>query len=437
MSPDDADPDSEPAADRRGFLRRAAAVAATSVAVPVLADPRDALEPWRTQPGRSFSTYGQPAAAEIAVQRWPSPNPAAPGNGASWSPLHQLEGSLTPAGLHFERHHNGIPDIDPARHELRIFGRVRHALAYTLDDLLRYPRITRRCFIECGGNSNTGWRDKPAQGTAGHLHGLVSCSEWTGIPLAALLAEVEPQAAAAWIIAEGADAFSLTMSIPLAKAREDCLLVLFQNGERLRPEQGYPLRLLVPGWEGVLNVKWLTNVQISDQPAMARNETSKYTELLPDGSARAFTFVMEPKSLITMPSAGSRLPGPGWYEIAGLAWSGYGAVSRVEVSVDGGDTWAAAVLEPPVLAQAWTRFRYGWQWTGAEAVLQSRVTDTSGRVQPSRSALLASRGRSAYFHYHAIVSWAVAADGAVSHVYVDATSPRNELDELLMDRAWD
>lgn len=232
-----------------------------------------------------------------------------------------------------------------------------------------------------------------------------------------MLEECGLQPNAKWLIAEGADAAAMNVSIPLEKALDDALLALYQNGERLRPENGYPLRLILPGWEGVTNVKWLHRLQLAEQPAMARNETAKYTELLPSGQARQFSFVMEAKSLITRPSAGQSLPGPGLHPISGLAWSGRGAIRRVEVSADGGKTWQDAALDPPVLPKCFTRFRLPWRWDGSPAVLKSRATDETGYVQPERQTLIAERGRHGYFHYNAIVSWAVAADGSVSHVY--------------------
>ncbi|MEQ8231590.1 MAG: sulfite dehydrogenase [Gammaproteobacteria bacterium] len=423
--------------NRRVFLGGAAGALTLSFTAPLPATPRDALAPGQRVPGAPFTNYGQPSPYERGVVRWIAANDAVPGNGIAWTPLEQLDGALTPNGLHFERHHNGIPDIDPAAHRLRIAGNVARPLEFDVDALLRYPRVSRTCFVECGGNSNAAWRRRPVQTTAGNFHGLVSGSEWTGVPLALLLDEAGVAEDAHWVIAEGADAFSLTMSIPLAKARRDCLLALFQNGERLRPSQGYPVRLLVPGWEGVLNVKWLKGLYLADQPAMARNETAKYTELQPDGRARQFTFTMGPKSLITRPSAQMRLPAPGFYEISGLAWSGYGRVARVEVSADAGASWAEAALAEPILPAALTRFRAPWQWSGGPAVLQSRVTDEHGNVQPSRAALLAERGRHGYYHYNAIVSWAVADDGYVTHTYVDTPIEKTPLEDLFMDEEWD
>jgi sulfane dehydrogenase subunit SoxC len=372
---------------------------------------------WMKTPGTPFSNYGQPSPRERETIRWISANAGAPGNGISWTPLHRLEGIVTPNGLHFERHHNGVPQIDPDRHRLVIHGLVRNPLSFGVEDLLRYPLASRLCFVECGGNSNAGWHEEPIQTPVGYFHGLASCSEWTGVPLATLLDEVGVQPEARWLIAEGADAAAMNISIPLEKALDDTLVALYQNGERIRPENGYPLRLLLPGWEAVLNVKWLRRIQLTKEPVMARNETSKYTELQPDGKARQFTFIMDAKSLITYPTLGHRLQGPGLYPISGLAWSGRGRIRKVEVSADGGKTWAEAALSEPVLPQCFTRFRLPWRWDGSPRVLKSRAVDETGYVQPERAVLVNERGRQSYFHYNAIVSWAVAADGSISHVY--------------------
>ncbi len=372
--------------------------------------------PWMKKPGLPFSNYGQPSPHEQVV-RWISANPAVPGNGVSWTPLHELEGTLTPSGLHFERHHNGVPEIDPAQHRLLIHGRVRRPLIFTMADLARYPLRSHLLFLECGGNSNAGWREEPVQNVAGLVHGLVSCSEWAGVPLSILLDEAGIDPKATWLIAESADAIAHNMSLPVAKAMDDCILALYQNGEKLRPENGYPLRLIAPGWEGVLNVKWLRRLEVTDRPVMSRNETSKYTELLPSGKSRQFTFVMDAKSLITRPSHGMTLSGPGYYELSGLAWSGRGRIAKVEVSADGGKSWAEAALQEPVLPRCFTRFRMGWRWDGAPAVLKSRAVDETGYVQPEREAVVEERGRHGYFHYNAVVAWGVSEDGGVRHVY--------------------
>ncbi len=405
--------------DRRLFMKQGIAFSLAALAAePAWAGkPGDARQSWMQRPGEPFSNYGQPSAYERQAIRWVMANSMAGGNGVSWTPLHELEGTITPNGLHFERHHNGVPQIDPEQHRLLVHGLVRRPLVFDIADLLRYPMTSRLCFVECGGNSNAAWRSEPIQTAAGYFHGMASCSEWTGVPLNIVLEEAGIKGRGKWIIAEGADAAAMNVSIPLNKALDDCVLALFQNGERIRPENGYPVRLIVPGWEGVLNVKWLRRLHIASRPTMARNETAKYTELLPSGKARRFSFVMDAKSLITNPSFGHQLDRPGLYQISGLAWSGRGRIAKVEVSADGGKSWAEADLQAPVIDKCFTRFRIPWRWDGSEAVLQSRATDETGYRQPDRDKLIAQRGRHGYFHYNAIVSWAVSKQGELSHVY--------------------
>ncbi len=380
-------------------------------------EPTGQRPPWMRTAGAPFSGYGQPSPHEAAIVRRIGANRALPGNGVSWTPLEDLEGMLTPSGLHFERHHNGVPAIDPAQHRLLIHGLVKQPLDFSVSDMHRYPMRSQLIFIECGGNSNAGWHEQPIQRPVGSFHGMVSCSEWTGVPLSLLLAEAGLDPRASWAVAEGADAFAMNVSLPVAKLMTDAIVALYQNGEAIRPEHGYPLRLIVPGWEGVLNVKWLRRLQLTDQPVMARNETAKYTELQADGKARQFTFEMQTKSLITSPSHGHHLNGPDVYEIRGLAWSGRGRIRKVEVSADGGKSWALAALQDPVLPRCLTRFRAAWRWDGRPAVLKSRATDDTGAVQPERDVLVKQRGRSGYYHYHAIVAWGIDDEGAVTHMY--------------------
>lgn len=369
--------------------------------------------------GGEFSNYGQPSPYEQTVIRWIAANPDMPGNGVSWTPLHELQGTITPNGLHFERHHNGVPDIDPAQHQLLIHGLVERPLTFSIDALKRYPMQSRICFIECGGNSNAGWHSVPIQSAAGYTHGLVSNAEWTGIPLKILLDEAGLKPAAKWAIAEAADGASLNISLPVDKLLDGTLLALYQNGERLRPENGYPLRLVLPGWEGVTHVKWLRQLHFVEHPAMTRYETAAYTDLMPDGRARQFSFEMQAKSIITTPSVGMSLPdNPGIYQVSGLAWSGRGKIAKVEVSADGGQTWVDAELQQPVLSKAFTRFALPWRWQGQYAVLQSRATDETGYVQPDRETLLTERGQHGFYHFNAIVSWEVSEDGGISHVYI-------------------
>ena len=404
--------------DRRLFLQKSLTFSALAVSADVLAAVPDAERlPWSQKPGLPFSNYGNPSPYERKTIRWTMGNAAAAGNGVSWTQLQDLEGIITPSGLHFERHHNGVPQIDPAQHQLLIHGLVNQSLVFNMEDLLRYPMTSVLCFIECGGNSNAGWHSKPIETQLGYFHGMASCSEWTGIPLRLLLNEAKIKGRAKWLIAEGADASLMNVSLPLEKAMDDCILALYQNGERIRPENGYPLRLIAPGWEGVVNVKWLRRLHITNQPVMARNETSKYTELMPSGKARQFTFVMEAKSLITHPSFGHQLKKAGLYQISGLAWSGRGKIAKVEVSADGGKTWAEAQLQEPVLSKCFTRFRIPWQWNGEKAILKSRAIDETGYVQPERDVLIKSQGQHGYFHYNAIVSWEIASNGSINHVY--------------------
>jgi sulfane dehydrogenase subunit SoxC len=415
-----------PLHSRRQFLQYTALGSAfAGFSLPVLAaqtapDFREILPGSMTRAGADFSNYGQPSAYEKKVIRWISANSEMTGNGVSWSPLHELQGTITPNGLHFERHHNGVPDIDPAQHELLIDGLVERPLKFTIDALKRYPQQSRISFIECGGNSNSSFRSKPIQTPAGYAHGLVSNAEWTGVAVKSLLEEAGLRPAAKWAIAEAADGASLNVSIPVDKLLDDAMLVLYQNGERLRPENGYPVRLLLPGWEGIVNVKWLRQLRLQQTPAMTRDETSQYTDLMPDGTARQFSFEMAAKSLITSPSQGMTLPdNPGIYQVTGLAWSGRGKITRVEVSADGGESWVDADLQAPILDKAFTRFNLPWQWQGQYAVLQSRATDDSGYVQPSREQLIANRGRHGYYHFNAIISWEVYEDGYISHIYPD------------------
>jgi sulfane dehydrogenase subunit SoxC len=261
--------------------------------------------------------------------------------------------------------------IDPARHQLLIDGLVENPLIFTIKDLERMLSVSRIHFIECAGNSGSEHAGQPRD-TPQRSHGLASCAEWTGVPLSRLLEQVGVKPAGRWVLAEGADACRLARSIPVEKALDDIIVAYGQNGEALRPEQGYPLRLVVPGWEGNVNVKWLSRLQIVDQPAMTRDEAAYYTDPLPSGKARQFTFVMEAKSVITRPAGGQKLDEPGFYEIIGLAWSGRGRIAQVEISVDSGRTWQKADLQEPILSKAFTQFRLPWNWNGNETTIASR-----------------------------------------------------------------
>ncbi len=369
-------------------------------------------------PGAPMSVHGSRAGSEDHVQRLPGSARGTDGSGASRTPLESLEGMITPSGLHFERHHSGIPNIDPDAHRLLIHGLVERPLFFDMHALSRYPMISRIQFIECSGNSRVaGLSPEPVQGTCGLLHGLVSCSEWTGVPLSVLLEEagVDPQAQ--WILAEGSDAAVMSRSVPMAKAMDDALIALYQNGERLRPDNGYPVRLFLPGYEGNMSVKWLRRIKVTAEPTMTKDETSKYTDLLPDGTSLMFSFPMEVKSVITSPSPSLVLDGPALYEISGLAWSGNGRISRVDVSADGGASWGEAALSEPVLDKAVTRFRMAWRWNGAPAVIMSRAVDDSGSTQPTREAIIADKGVNFAYHYNGIQAWRVDGNGQVANTY--------------------
>ncbi len=408
---------------RRGLLTAGVALAGGALASKANAEaPAGAFEyhvqddPTKEQ-GRIIledGGYGSRSQFENEV-RWRYPTASLD---SSWSmtPLSEGHGIITPSGLHFERHHGGIPTIDPSTHTLTIHGLVDKPLRFTMEDLKRMPAVSRIHFIECSGNGLTEWVEptlKTVQGT----HGLTSTSEWTGVLLSTLLKEVGIQDSAAWILAEGADAAVMTRSVPLDKAMDDAIVAYAQNGEALRPEQGYPLRLVLPGYEGNTHIKWLRRLDVSDKPFMTREETSKYTDLMPDGTARQFTMTMDAKSVVTFPSGDMKLPRPGFYEITGIAWTGRGKVSKVEVSVDGGATWKDAALDGPVLDKCHTRFRLPWTWDGSEAVIQSRCTDETGYTQPILGDLVKARGTKSVYHLNAIQSWHVSPAGEVTNVH--------------------
>jgi sulfane dehydrogenase subunit SoxC len=334
--------------------------------------------------------------------------------GSSLTPLQELNGPITPSDLHFERHHAGIPVIDPAKHRLMIHGLVDREVVFTLDELQRFPQVTRTYFIECSGNGRHAFRDPQPDMTAQRVAGMVSTSEWTGVPLATLLREVGAKPEATWFLAEGGDACLMTRSVPMAKAWDDALIAWGQNGEPLRPAQGYPLRLVLPGWEGNINVKWLRRLELGTRPWRTRWETSKYTDPVPGEKAREFTFENDVKSVITTPSHPARLAARGWHPIQGLAWSGRGRVARVEVSTDNGRSWQDAEFMGIPLPKAAVRFQRMFEWKGGEHVILSRATDEAGFVQPTRRVLLEARGLGTDYHFNQIVGWRVARDGAVT-----------------------
>jgi sulfane dehydrogenase subunit SoxC len=413
--------------DRRALLGRGIAVAGavgtslTSAAAEPLTN-----GPWSLAPGVPVPAYGQPSKFEKNVVRTLSNPNMEPRNSAARTPHQLLNGTITPNGLHFVISRGGETNIDPNQHRFLIHGLVKQPMVYTLDALHRYPMVSRTTFLECGGNSAPLYSKEPIQASVQAIHGLSSCAEWSGVLLSTLLEDVGVDPKAKWLIAEGADLPTMNRSIPLAKAMDDAMIALYQNGEALNPSNGYPMRLLLPGYEGNMNVKWLRRIKLVEAPVMAINETKQYTILLPSGKAWQFYFPQEVKSFITHPSPGLNMETPGFYEISGIAYSGNGRIGKVDVSADGGKSWAPAALQAPVLSKAFTRFRMAWNWDGRPVILQSRATDEAGNVQPTRDALIAERGpphgtpNVAAFtmeHFNAITSWGIDDKGEVSHVY--------------------
>ena len=395
--------------DRRRFLKRSAALAGLAVGSAPFARAQslqtDASE---ARPPKDLS-YGVRSRFETSVRTVTlgGPRDVTPGlppgeMGQRLTPLQDSTGIITPAPLHFMTGRGArLPDIDPRDHRLMIHGMVDRPLVFTMDELKRLPSVSRIHFIECAGNSGMSHykamvkalqvSNSPALTKSTfviqQVHGRVSTSEWTGVLLSTLLKEAGVQKNASWLVAEGADANRHAKSIPLEKGMDDVIVAYSQNGEAVRPEQGYPLRLVVPGWEGVSNVKYLRSIKVVDKPYFLKVETANYTNLTPDGKASWYEFQVGPKSLITFPSDAHLLPGRGLYEISGLAWSGRGAISRVEVSTNGGRTWTDAQLQQPVLRKAFTRFRLAWNWDGEETLIQSRCTNEFGDIQPTMREL--------------------------------------------------
>lgn len=375
---------------------------------------------WVTVAGEPVRGYGMPAAYEAHVKRALIQiyKDLAPGFSFSGTPLQLLRGTITPNGLHYEVHHGGRPKLDPARHVLMIHGLVERPLKFDLAALDRYPMVTRVHFLECAGNSFfNAIMDQPMQAGCDMLHGLASNAEWTGIPLVVLMEEAGVKPEGRWVVAVGNDAPSLSRSIPMEKIMADGILALYQNGERLRPEQGYPMRLLLPGYEGNMNVKWVTSLWVTKAPAYTAGESGEYTDLLSDGKALKFSFGMGVKSVITHPSGTMSMSGPGLYEISGLAWSGSGIVRKVEVSADAGKSWAEADLTAPVQSRAMTRFSLPWHWDGGPARLMSRAEDETGATQPTRTDWKKRYAPSNFMHNNAIQAWQISAAGSVENVY--------------------
>jgi sulfane dehydrogenase subunit SoxC len=408
---------------RRQFLRQSVALAGggslAAAAGTALAQPVAIAESSR-QFGRTIDekAYGMPSKFEEHVKRNRTDVFKNRQNFSDWSmtPLQHQPGIVTPNGLIFERHHNGTPDIDPRTHKLVLHGMVNQPLTFAVEDLKRYPSVSRFHFHECSGNGLTDWL-KPASTTVQQTHGLLSGVLWTGVPVSILLEEAGIDPRARWALFEGGDGSAHARSIPMEKLMDDCIIAYAMNGEALRPENGYPIRLVVPGWEGNTSVKWLRRIKLGDKPWHLRSETARYTDPMPDGKWRQFSMVMEAKSVITSPSGGMKLGKPGFHEVSGLAWSGAGKVRAVDVSFDGGRNWKEAVLEEPILDKCLTRFKIAWNWDGKPAILMSRVTDSTGYVQPTVADLQKVRAIVGFVqHHNAIQPWSVAANGEVKNV---------------------
>ena len=413
-------------AGRRDFLRQAFAAAAAGAPLAALAqakgDPAILELPEHSRGlGQPVAArgYGSPSQHEKNLQRRESPGLTRVGaSSVSFAPLQGLFGIITPNGLHFERHHQGWWDIDPHNHRLMVMGLVKDAKVYTMDDLMRLPAVSRMHFIECGANTGMEWGNV-AVPTVQYTHGMLSCCEFTGVLLSTLLDDCGfDRKASKFVLAEGADGSSLTRTIAMERALDDVMVAWAMNGEMLRPENGYPLRLVAPGLQGVSWVKWLRRIEVGDQPWAAKDEALHYVDLMPDGRHRQYSSIQECKSVITSPSGGQTLLDKGFHNVTGLAWSGRGRVKRVDVSVDGGRNWRTARLESPVLPKCLTRFNIDWVWKGGEAILQSRAMDETGYVQPKISQLRAVRGTRSIYHNNAIQSWKVGEGGEVSNVQV-------------------
>jgi sulfane dehydrogenase subunit SoxC len=405
-------PGESPTITRRALLAGTAATAGAALlgalpgAISGQGDAPPAAPPDPRKPGQPTSPVSPRSPFET-----PARTPTGMVAGYSLSPLQQFSGTITPTDLHFERHHGGVPAIDPKDYRLLIHGLVQRPLVFTLEDLERLPSVSRVHFLECSGNGRFAYQSPKCEFTPQLVDGLTSNAEWTGVPLTTLLTAVGVKRQATWMLAEGGDSVLLSRSIPLEKGMDDALIVYAQNGERLRPAAGYPVRLFLPGWEGNANVKWLRRLELITQPNMSRDETSKYTEALPNGTARQFSFVMDVKSIITRPAHPIRLEREKPVEISGIAWSGRGKVTRVDISTNGGKTWIPAKLQEPVFSKAHTRFTHQWRWTGEAAALLSRATDETGATQPTIAEFRQKRGAVGDYHFNYIRGWVVEPEG--------------------------
>lgn len=421
------DPKTDPL-DRRRFLGAAGLAGAglAASALPLRAqeakpDPLiTEVQDWNRYLGEGVDKrpYGTPSPFEKhIVRRDVSWLTASPDSSVNFTPLHELDGIITPSGLCFERHHGGIAEINPANHRLMIHGLVDKPLVFTMEDIRRMPRQNHVHFLECAANSGMEWRGAQLNGCQ-FTHGMIHNVMYTGVPLKLLLAEAGLKPSAKWLMLEGADASGMNRSLPVEKALDDVLIAFAMNGEALRPEQGYPLRAVVPGWEGNIWVKWLRRIEAGDKPWQAREETSKYTDLLADGRSRRYTFIMDAKSVVTNPSPQAPLKHKGRNVLSGLAWSGRGTIKRVDVTLDGGRNWQSARIDGPVLEKSLTRFYVDFDWAGQELLIQSRAMDSTGYVQPTKDELRKVRGVNSIYHNNGIQTWHVRPNGETENVEI-------------------
>jgi sulfane dehydrogenase subunit SoxC len=392
-----------PAMKRRTFLITAVPSATEIAALPAR------VAAAQTTEASALAAYGLPSTFERNVGR----RPAASAN-LVFTPLGQQLGIITPSGLAYVRNHDGVPAIDPDRHRLLIHGLVAKPLSFSLADIMRFPSVERMHFVECAGNSARGWQ-RIGSGVQ-FSHGLLHAASWTGVPLRTVLDEAGVRPEARWAVAEGADGARFDRSLPIEKLLDDALLAYGQNGEMLRPEQGYPLRLILPGYEGSTNVKWLRRLHLVRDPVYSREETAEYSQVTPDGKIRLFDFVMEVKSVITSPAPGDRLREAGFYEGRGFAWSGRGRIKSVDVSRDGGATWRPAALGETNAPKNLVRFTFPLRWEGREVALLSRAVDETGAIQPTLGQVIAARGDRLRYHVNAIARWSIAGDGSVRNL---------------------
>ena len=410
---------------RRKLLGGATASAASVFAAKATADVLDPaiteIQPWMQELGEGVDArpYGYPSEFEKNVKRrnveWLTADPV---SSVNFTPLHELDGIITPNGLCFERHHAGIAEVDPTLHRLMINGLVEQEMVFTMQDILRFPRENRVYFLECAANSGMEWRGAQLNGCQ-FTHGMIHNVMYTGVPLRYVLETAGLKSNAKWILAEGADASAMSRSIPIEKVLDDCMVAFKMNGEALRPEQGYPVRLVVPGWEGNMWIKWLRRIEVGDAPWHHREETSKYTDLFSDGRARRFTWEMDAKSVITNPSPQAPIThGKGYTVLTGIAWSGRGTIPRVDVTTDGGKNWFKARMSGPSMYKSMHRFYFEFEWDGQPLLLQSRAHDSTGYVQPTKDQLRNIRGENSIYHNNAIQTWHVNDQGVTENVEI-------------------